>query len=363
MAGILANALLLWWPIRQRALSGANDFASFYAAGRLAGTQHLYDAARNRQLAAQHSGFQSDAWRFIRPPFFAGLLWPLARLPYRAAYATWELLSVAAILGFVTLWRPPRIPLTLVAACWNLPLLSNLSNGQDVTFLLFWIAAAACLHRRGRSLAAGLVFSLCAAKFHLFVLLPVLLLARNLRRFAVGLLLGGAILLALSFLAGGPSWPQRYYAALTDPTVHPSPAVMPNLRGLLTAWGLGRAWLPAFGLPVVLAVWWIARRMPLEYGLAGVLIGGVLLNLHSYVHDAALLLPAVLAVASITSSFGLRAVAVFLFTPVPYFLLLSGDLFAQVFRVTVVLALCLMAGEAWCRSRPGGRNGPGSRTA
>jgi hypothetical protein len=76
---------------------------------------------------------------------------------------------------------------------------------------------------------------------------------------------------------------------------------MPNLHGLLS--GLPHAlYLEGFaGLAVLVAAWAPLRQAPFPAGLALTLLGGLLLSFHSYLMDAAILLPATLIVLAGTT--------------------------------------------------------------
>ncbi|HYM12078.1 MAG TPA: glycosyltransferase family 87 protein [Bryobacterales bacterium] len=345
----LALMLLLGWQIRDRLWDGSNDFVSFYAGGRLVGTGYLYNAERTRATEHGLTRVLSQAWRYIRLPFHAVFFWPLARLPYRTAYFLWEFLITAAFAGFVCLWRPPSWPLTLLFSSMSFPAFAALMNGQDLTFLLLLVAISVSLSRRGRAFAAGAVLSLCAAKFHLFSLVPVLLVAQKQWRFLRGLLAGGVVLAAISFAAAGPSWPQQFYQALRDQTINPDLGHMPNLHGLFSQFPPvgGLEWIAATA--VVAAVYLVARRMSFDYALAATLAGGLLVSYHCYLSDCSLLLPSALTVISATGDWWLRLVAFLLLLPFGYFLLLLNSPLPAPVPLTILLFVFLMALEAWRR--------------
>ncbi len=308
----LLLVLALVWPSRSLILTGANDFLSFYAGARLAGTGDLYNPARASQIQLQAAGTTGERLRYIRLPWFAGLLWPLGRLPYAQAYLIWQCLNAMAFLGFLALWPPSSSPGVAVAGLSFLPVYWSLVNGQDLTLLLLWIAGAVRLVESGRPLAAGLLFSLCAAKFHLFALVPVLVIRRRLGRFAAGSLAGLAGLLAISFAVAGPTWPQQYLQTVWGGGIHPGPEVAPNVYRLaaLPRWALAAC--------VVAAVWIAARRGTFQHGLAITLLGGVLISPHVFLQDLALWLPAALAIRSEAQNRLARVLAALLLTPVCY---------------------------------------------
>jgi Glycosyltransferase family 87 len=208
---------------------GHTDYLSFYAGGRLAFTPALYDPphAMAEQLRAAH--VMGKGTYFIRMPWFAAAMWPLARLPYLTGQFIWEALLIAGLVVFVALWPRPSFPVRATILCYSLPALMSLRMGQDPPLLLASMAISLALLYRGKPVLAGLVLSLTLAKFHLFLpLYPAVLFARR-WRFASGLFSGTAILLAANFVVSGFDWPQRYLAAMTNPATTPVVSVTPSL--------------------------------------------------------------------------------------------------------------------------------------
>ena len=327
LAGAALNAWLACALFLPGAWMGRNDFLSFYSGARLAGTARLYDAPAARRIQADAIGESFPAVGYTRLPYFALLLKPLAALPYRAAYAVWLCCSAAAFIGFALLWPAGARKWPLL--CWSLPAWVALFNGQDVGFLLLFVAAAAALSRRGRDFAAGAALALCAAKFHLFLLLPVVVVAQRRWNMLAGTATGGAVLAALSFAAAGPAWPRQYLADLADPTLDAGLTHMPGLRafyGGIPGAGYIQA---AILLALAALVWLIARRhKSFEQPLAIALAAGISGAFHAYLADCALLLPAILTLWP-------RGRAVALATPVPWFLLQMPPLFAALPRLLI----------------------------
>ena len=185
------------WPSVRR---GETDFLSFYAGAKLAFTPNLYSVEHAHRIQRDLAN-PSEVRAYIRPPFYAALIRPLAALPYRRALLVWQAVNLAALAGFVWLWSPSA--LSAVMCCWFFPIWINFAVGQDMPLILLALAVGASLLRRNAVLAAGLVLSLCAAKLQLFVLLPLLIPAHRLWRLGLGLAAGGAILLAVSRAAAG----------------------------------------------------------------------------------------------------------------------------------------------------------------
>jgi hypothetical protein len=304
-----------------KAKTGADDFLGLYAGARLVGTSGLYDADRVRQVQLETAGVTGPSLHFTRLPCFSLMLWPLAQLPYATAHAIWYILRFAAVACFLVLWPHSNRSLNALVCCWSLPLAAGLANGQDAPLLLLWLALSQKLEAGGRSFWAGLALSMCAAKFHLFLLVPLLLFYR--RRWAIlaGGVVGGIILLALCCVAGGWDWPVHYWQALSDPTIHPSPRLMPNVHGFLSN---APFWLEALASAlVVLAALAVMAHVDYLTGFAVALAGSLLISYHAYTADAVILIPAILIILEYSRSALPRYAALIFASPVPWLLLLK----------------------------------------
>jgi hypothetical protein len=287
------------------------DFPIFYAGAKLLGTPELYSPVALQRIQRQEIGCVSGAAAFIRFPYFAALVWPLSRLPLGAAFAIWRLALVAAagcfIASYCKHWK-----WALLACVWSFPLTWDIDNGQDVSFLLAAIAAGTLSMERGRRFLAGLCFSLCAAKIHLILLVPMVLAARKEWRALAGMAAGGAALAAVSFAVGGLHWPVEYLTAIGNRNIDPVPLELHNIRGMV------HGWMPAeiaLSLTVAAAVWLISRRAPFETALAAALAGGLLASHHLTASDWAMLLPVCLTLAIRAPEGWVRNWALLLITP------------------------------------------------
>src|SRR5690606_17286130 len=81
-AAILAISALLY-GVRERALSGANDFIPLYVASLTVGTDGLYAVDPYIDFQMERFGAAGESLRFTRLPFYAVLLSPLRWLEYQ----------------------------------------------------------------------------------------------------------------------------------------------------------------------------------------------------------------------------------------------------------------------------------------
>jgi hypothetical protein len=310
----------------------------------------LYYPRQSWAVQAEAAGFYSEALEYIRPPFYAVLVWPLSKLPYRQSYLVWQILSVAALLGFILAWRATNRDAALLACSWSLPLLLGISLGQDLTFLLLVLAVSLRIHST-RPFVAGAVLSLCAIKFHMFLLLPVLIAGQKRWRMLAGLLAGAGALTGVSFAAAGADWPKRYLEILTMGRISPEEQLMPNFHAMLLGGPYWRVLEPLLGVMTAGAVWRAVRRVDFAYGLAAALVGGLLVSHHAYPQDCTLLIPALLVVMSRSSHWLLNYLCVALFTPWPYLILFRGDPLNLV-RLAITALLAGIVIQCWRSGGP-----------
>jgi hypothetical protein len=238
---------------------------------------------------------------------------------------------LAACAVFVRWWPATNWRTTLAAACWSLPLIDAFAIGQDVAMLLAVVAVTLVLLDRHRDFAAGLVFCLCAIKFHLFLMVPVWILARRMWRFAGGLAAGGAVLAVLSVAAAGAGGFRDFVRAASSATVNPGIEIMPNFNGLFNGnWKFELAG----GLVVAALTTLAARRGSQAWALGGMLAGGLLTSHHAYIADCAIVLPALLIMAAEAGRGWQRWLALFLMAPIVYLAMLTDAI--------LVTRLCLL---------------------
>jgi len=296
------------------------DFNQFYAASELAGSGHMYDWDRIQELELRNG---AHAIPFGRLPVYGVLLKPATVLTYNYARVAWLLVNLAAMIGFAMLWPVRRRQDAIMMLCWSCPAAILLSTGQDTGLFLFFVTVGLRLLLSKRDFAAGLVLSLCAAKFHLALGIPVLLLARRRWGALAGGVAGGLAQLAISFAAEGREWPARLWQLSSISDFGPSPAKMPNLLGLTHGLPYGGGIEAVLALLTLAAVWIVSRRSAPTVGATAAVIGGLLVSHHSYVYDGVLLLPACALALRLPAPKALRYGALLMCVPIPYLLLMK----------------------------------------
>ena len=317
LAGVCANGLIAWLNRG----SWDADFNQYYAAGKLAGSGHLYDW----DAIQKEEGPHGKVIPFGRLPFFAAAFKPLTLLPYGTARLVWFGLRLAAWAAFPFFWPVKSRLWAWAAMAWSVSAAMCLAFGQDSMFFLFFVALGLKLLLRKHDFAAGLVLSLCASKPHLALALPVLLAARRNWRAMAGGMAGGALLLLVSTAVEGPQWLNRLLILARLSSFDPAGERMPNLRGLLSAVHLGMGVEVALALIALGATYYLCRRVPLATGAALALAVGLWAGHHSYSYDCLLLLPVLLLPFEEPLPMPLREWAALLLTPVPYLLLLTDS--------------------------------------
>src|ERR1035437_7047992 len=340
------NLWLVWNLLLSGGATGRNDFLSFYAGATLAATPDLYDRAKISEVQLRAIGETGDSQKFVRLPCYAMFLKPLAWLPYRTAYLVWELLSATALAAALWLWphSPPRTK--WLAVCWTLPIYAGLLIGQDDTFVLFWIALSARLMHRKWPMAAGVAMALAASKYHLIVLVALVIVAQKRWRMAAGAAIGGCALLALSFALAGPDWPWRYFAVLADPSLVIDVRHMPGLWGSFQQMRFGLQFQILAAIVVAAVVFPAARLDPsFERPMALALVGGILISVHVWLADCSLLLPAIM-ISVYDKSSSMRLPAALMMVLVPWFVLQFHPPIPVLTRALIVWLL--LAGLVHC---------------
>jgi alpha-1,2-mannosyltransferase len=221
--------------------SPASDFASFYAAGKLAlaGTPQLaYDQAAHYLMQRQATGTDAPHQFFFYPPVYLLLCAPLAALPYLVAFAVFQVVTLMAFVGMM------RSLLRWPGAAWLLPLLAfpavfwTIGLGQNA-FLNAALFGGFTLLLERRPLSAGLLLGCLCYKPHFGLLAPVALLAARKWRAFGGAAVVAALLAGASIaLFGWDTWTAYLTAFSHSDQVYATGAI--DFAGIVTPFGAAR---------------------------------------------------------------------------------------------------------------------------
>jgi len=292
-AELVALAFLIAWthgafvPIHPPTTT---DFASFYAAGKLAlaGTPALaYDHAAHHaaEMAATAPGIEYQF--FFYPPVYLLLCAPLALLPYLASFVLFQAATLA-------LWLVvARRILAARGWAWCVPVLAypavfwTIGLGQNALLSASLLGAVTLLIDT-RPRTAGLLLGLLCYKPHLALLAPVALAAGGYWRAFAAAALSVAAIVALSVVCFGIAPWYAYLGELAGArAVYETGRI--ELAGYVTPFGAARllglaptvAYVLQLAASVIVAtiVFWIWRRDadPARRGAA--LTGGILLSI------------------------------------------------------------------------------------
>ena len=269
------------------------DYVSVWGGAQIIGPD-LYDPARLERIEHTVSPLIQSK-RYIRPPYYVMMFWPLGRLPYRAAYFAFVFINLAALLLFLRIWR---FDAPAIAACaLFLPLEWSFGIGQDAPLMLLTVALAAQLIERKREFAGGALLALFTVKLHLFLFLPLVLLAQRKYRALAGVAAGGVALYLLAAAFVGIDWPLKaMHAAVSNEATFI--ATTPGVAGLLRrlhapAWLL----LPAIAAATVM-VYRRARAIAWLPAVALAVAAGVVFAPRAQVYDGSFFLLLLLLEAS-----------------------------------------------------------------
>lgn len=340
-----------------------HDFLSFYTGASLArdGVFHrMY--LPDVQLQHQREYAQlPDLVPYIRPPFYALLLAPLAWIPFGLAFWAWLGLQAAALAG-TWAWAFRRWGAdALIFGSMYLPTSLGIAHGQDCVLIFLIVLGTFALAEREQHFLSGVVLGAGLIKFHLFLLWPVMLLIERRWKMLAGACAAVTVEALLSVALAGPGGLAKYVALLQMAdlrNLNPSPELMINARSIAFNFGMagGLNNLVATGVLIATAVILTVAacwRAPLWRSIAAVSAGSLLVAPHVYGYDAGLLLPglwlAMFESGTQSGSQGPRILAAVLLTPVPMLLSLAGSPWAA---ATPLALLAFLASLAWM-SRPG----------
>ena len=299
-----------WWD--------AEDFAVFYSAGDMvaSGKPHLLYTiseytGRQREILETH---EDATLGFYNPAFFALLFVPFSFLPFERAFQAWSIVNAGLIaVNCYLLWRIAD----RLAWQWRVALIAGFLTCYPLTFVMrlgqfslilmaSWSAAYLAL-RSGRDRLAGLALLPMLIKPEL--LIPVTIFLAWKRRWGVvrTLVPGAAVAAVVSIAMIGPAAAIDYPAYLRESAVSGT-GNMYGWNGLLSATFSpdhpGDFTLIAAPLSLItfaaVALTWRGRLdtngsdFPRQWLL--LTIASILFDVHLYLQDVLLLVPAAVAV-------------------------------------------------------------------
>ncbi len=335
-----------------------HDFLSFYTGSTLvrqASIADLYDQELQLRTQQELVPTNTELIPFIRPGYYALLLAPLSLLPFGTAFWIWLGLQ-AAVLFVCWGWAARKFGSdALLLGAMYFPTAVGITHAQDSSFMLAIAIGAYALEERGRSFWSGVILGLGLIKFHLFVLVPVVMLFHKRYRMLSGFVATGLVA-GLSFIvSAGWQGVSRYVALLSSGELKwlsPAPQLMINLRGVTSniAGNSTLVWAMLVGLVLGLVVIAI-RGAPFWRWLSAAITGSVLVAPHGYAYDAAILLLPIWMLLFVSEKRLSRVAALLLVTPLPFFTLMAGPPWSVLPAVLVILLLIALARESYMERR------------
>ena len=284
---------------------------------------------------------------FVRPPFYALLLAPLAWLPFGPAFWAWLGLQ-AGVLAATWAWAFRRWGAdALIFGSMYLPTALGIAHGQDCVLILAIVLGAYALAQREKHFLSGAILGLGLIKFHLFLLWPLALLVQKRWRMLAGACVAVVVEASASLALAGPSGVAKYVALLRMSDLRhlsPSPELMIDAHSLALNFGIDSlavtGLLTAAAVILTIAACWHA---PLWRCIAAASAGSLLVAPHVYGYDAGLLLVGLwLAVFESGKRFP-RVAATVLLTPIPFLLSLAGSPWAAATPLALLVFLASLA--------------------
>lgn len=335
-----------------------HDFLNLYAGASLAteGNFHAlyhYDEqlARERALVPELPSLVP----FVRPHFYALLLAPLARIPFRAAFWCWLALHTALLL-LCWWWAFRRFgPDALIFAALYLPAALGIASGQDCVLMLAIAIGAYTLAEDERYFWSGALLGLGLLKFHLLLLFPLAMLLGKRWKMLAGFSLSGAALASLSLLVSGPRGVASYVELLRRKDLErlaPSPEKMVDIYALPANLSVDSRWLSAAlaGLVVLLVVMAL-RQAPLWRWFSVAWTGSLLVAPHVYGYDATVLLLPVWLVIFCSTRPATRLAATAAAVPLFFFMSLAQSPWSAAPALVLLALLVTLAVESTAPAR------------
>ena len=344
-------AFLLMVAPATLAYSRTHDFLNFYAGGLLARTDpaHLFDPGVQSKLQFQLAPAIPIFTPFCRPAVWALGYLPLSYLSLDNAFAVWIALDLVVTL-LLYAWLARRFgPDVLVYCAFFLPLLYGIIHGQDTVFVAALTVLAYLAAERGRKTLCGVLLAMLLIKFHLFLLIPVMLLYRREWRMLAGYAPAAFIQIAVSVAIASP---RSYIDLLMNrdlEALHPSPHMMVNLNAICANFGIqSPVVLAVLTSAVLAALFLIPRNAPLDRWLWATVAAGLLITPHTFEYDVAFLIfPIMKTVMDPALARPLRWIAATAAIPIPYFMTLLPKPYSAAPALLIGLLFLSFAWPEW----------------
>jgi hypothetical protein len=318
-----------------------HDFLCAYTGYSLAFSPGLYDpAVQSRRAQEILPNPQRPLIPFLRPAFYAWVMWPLAQLPYMTAYAVWLCLQYGMLAWTCfRAWNrfgPPSIVLCVVF--W--PVAVGIFAGQDSALVLVMIFEAFLAIEQRRYWLAGAICALTLFKFHLMLLVPLVILLRRNWRMLEGYVTVATVLTTACLVWGHP---KSYVTLLRrDDIVNPSADMMINIRGIALNFGTPWVVIPLFLVVTAIVVY--AARLSADWQWFGAAIAGSpLIVPHVYLYDLASFLVFLLAALTSAKSPLTRWTAFLVILPPIHAAIALGTPWAAILPLVIMgFMLCLV---------------------
>jgi len=287
---------------------------------------------------------------FVRPPFYALILAPLALLPFGVAFWVWMGLQSVLLLGCWA-WAFRRWgPDALIFGALYLPTALGIASGQDCVVMLVIAIAIYTFAAKDKHWARGAALGLGLIKFHLFLLWPLAVVLQKRWRMLFGAIAAVAVELLVSLWLAGPSGLVDYFRLLQRkdiPHLNISPELMINVHSLALNFGtdslLIRGLLVSVVIALVSAACW---RAPLWRWIAAASAGSLLVAPHVYGYDAGLLLLSLWLTIFVCVQTSARLAATLLITPIPFLMTLASRPWAATTPLALLLFLVTLNRKA-----------------
>ncbi len=305
------------------------DFAGFYVAAQILDAhppERLYDRKLHNELYHRLLPKlpKEDAIPYVHPPFVAGSLRLLTKLPYDVAVLIWMAVTLVLYSGGVLLVQSTCAELNakhrwlvlLLALSFEPFLFECLLGGQLSAVGFFSFTLCYYYLKQGKPLYAGLALGLCFYKPTLLILmLPMLLIGRQWLMLA-GMTLTGVAYLSLSLLMVGWDCTFSYANVLLNFRQQSSGAEEFAIR-LWKYVDINHFWLMLLGthigklapwgiislvvmIPVVGVFWWRSRGVPSDRLWAATVFLVPVVNLYFGIYDAIIVVQAAIIMTAMT---------------------------------------------------------------